>query len=208
MLMGWELYLAFVAASVVLVVIPGPNVTLIVANSLAYGARSALVTVAGTSIAQAVQLAVTVLGMSSLVLLMADWFEWLRWLGVAYLVYLGVQHWRAGGADGGGQRSLHASWRSLFGRGFLVATTNPKTLLFYAAFLPQFIDPLLPPTPQLVLLSVTFLVVATVLDASYALLGARVRGYIRGPRFTRIRNRVTGSLLIAAGLGLALARRG
>lgn len=208
MLMGWELYLAFIAASVVLVVIPGPNVTLIVANSLAYGARSALVTVAGTSMAQAVQLAVTVLGMSSLVLLMAGWFEWLRWLGVAYLLYLGVQHWRAGTDDGNGQAAAKASWRSLFGRGFLVATTNPKTLLFYAAFLPQFIDPLLPPTPQLVLLSITFLVVATLLDGSYALLGGRVRQVMRGPRFTRIRNRVTGSLLITAGVGLALARRG
>ena len=109
MLMGWDLYLAFIAASVVLVIIPGPNVTLIVANSLAYGARSALVTVAGTSIAQAVQLAVTVLGMSWLVLLMAGWFEWLRWLGVAYLVYLGVGHWRAGADDGNGRAATTAS---------------------------------------------------------------------------------------------------
>ncbi len=93
--MPLDLYLAFVLASAVLILIPGPNVTLLVANSLAYGARRALATLAGTSSAIALQLVITVLGMTSLMLVLATWFEWLRWAGVLYLVYLGVQQWRA-----------------------------------------------------------------------------------------------------------------
>jgi homoserine/homoserine lactone efflux protein len=97
--------------------------------------------------------------------------------------------------------------RALFWRGFLVSATNPKTLLFYAAFFPQFVDPLSAPGPQLMLMSATFLALAVLLDGGYALLAGRLREWFRGRRRARLRNRITGSLLIGAGLGLALARR-
>jgi threonine/homoserine/homoserine lactone efflux protein len=205
--MSLELYLTFVAATTVLILIPGPNVTLLVANSLTYGPRRALVTLAGTSSAIALQLLVVAFGMSALILLLAQWFEWLRWAGVAYLVFLGIQQWRAAGVALDDLGTPEVASGTLFWQGVLVSATNPKTLLFYAAFLPQFIDPAAAAGPQLALLCTTFLVIATVLDGAYALLAGRLRPWLRGRARARLRNRITGSLLIAAGLGLALARR-
>jgi len=94
-----ELYLTFIAATTVLILIPGPNVALIVANSVAYGTRYGLLTVAGTSSAMVVQLSLTALGMTTVLGVLADWFEWIRWVGVAYLVYIGVAQWRAEPVD-------------------------------------------------------------------------------------------------------------
>jgi threonine/homoserine/homoserine lactone efflux protein len=206
--MDLDLYLAFLLATAVLILIPGPNVTLLVANSLAHGPRRALVTLAGTSSAIALQLLVVALGMSSLILVLAHWFEWLRWAGVAYLVYLGIQQWRAPplALDDPERPAVRSG--ALFWQGVLVSATNPKTLLFYAAFFPQFIDPASPPGSQLALLCASFLVVATILDGAYAILAGQLRPWLRTRRRARLRNRLTGTFLIAAALGLALARRG
>ncbi len=207
--MKFELYLAFVAATVVLILIPGPNVALIVANSLSHGARRALLTVAGISSAMVLQLALTALGMTSLLLVLAEWFEWLRWLGVGYLVYLGIRAWRAPTEDLGAVAARDGgSGRRMFWQGFLVSATNPKVLLFYAAFFPQFIDPAAPLALQLGLLSLTFLAIAVTLDSGFALIAGRARGWLAGTSRARLRNRLTGGFLIGAGLGLALARRG
>lgn len=204
--MPLELYLAFVAATAVLILIPGPNVALIVANSIAHGARYGLVTVAGTSSAMVVQLALTVLGMTTLLAVMAHWFEWLRWIGVAYLVYLGVQAWRAPAVDLTKAPPQPRSARAIYLRGFLVSMTNPKTLLFYGAFLPQFISAEANLIAQLILLSVTFLVIAVLLDGGWALLASRFRTALAVNG--KLRNRITGGLLIGAGAGLMMARRG
>jgi threonine/homoserine/homoserine lactone efflux protein len=205
--MPFDLYLAFVLASAILILFPGPNVTLLVATSLAYGARRALITLAGTSSAIALQLLVTVLGMTSLLLALAAGFEWLRWAGVLYLVWLGIREWRATAVALEDVDPAAISTRRLFWRGFVVSATNPKTLLFYAAFLPQFLDPGRAPLPQLLLLSATFLTLATLFDGTYALLAGRLRPWFRGQRRARLRQRLSGALLIGAGLGLALARR-
>ena len=203
--MSAELYLAFVAACVVLIVIPGPNVALIVANSVAHGARYGLLTVAGTSSAVVVHLALTVLGASAVLAFLAASFDWLRWLGVAYLLWLGIAAWRAPVVDLAQVGPQARSARLIFGRGFLVGLTNPKTLLFYGAFFPQFIVPGPHASEQLLLLAVTFLVIAVVLDGVWALLAARLRTLL--VTHVRLRNRLTGGLLMGAGLGLALARR-
>ncbi len=137
--MSPALFGAFVGATAILMVIPGPNVALIVANSLAFGARAGFMTVAGTSAAMVVQLAVAALGVTALLGALAQAFEILRWLGVAYLVRLGIRAWRALADDLGKTRAVSPG--KIFGRGFLVSLTNPKTLAFYAAFLPQFLDP-------------------------------------------------------------------
>ena len=202
--MSLHLYLAFVAAVTILMLIPGPNVALIVANSLAHGARFGLVTVAGTSAAMVVQLALTALGMTTLLGALAQGFEILRWLGVAYLVFLGVRAWRAPALDLKRARPEPRAARAIFLRGFLVSLTNPKTLLFYAAFLPQFLDVSANVGGQLAILSVTFVALALVLDGGWALLAVR-RGVLAVNG--RLRNRLTGSLLMGAGLGLALARK-
>lgn len=204
--MNPHLYLAFVAASVVLILVPGPNVSLLVANSLRYGARRALVTLAGTSSAIALLLVVASLGITSLMVFLARGFEWLRWAGVLYLVYLGVQHWREAGGDAEPRVTAEVSRAGLYWQGFLVSATNPKTLLFYAAFLPQFLDPALPAGPQLAVLSVTFLGLATTLDGCYTLAAGRLRSLLHGRR-ARWRSRLTGTFLIGAAAALAAAHQ-
>ncbi len=164
-------------------------------------------TVAGTSSALTIQMAVVALGMTSLLHLASTWFEWLRWAGVAYLVWLGVQRWRADVAAGEDASAQAVSTKLLYWQGFLVALANPKTLFFFAAFFPQFVDPGNPAAPQLVLLSATFLALATLLDGGYAILGGRGRGFLGDARRARLRNRLAGSFLVGAGLGLALVRR-
>jgi threonine/homoserine/homoserine lactone efflux protein len=203
--MSFSLYGAFVLAVTVLMLIPGPNVALIVANSLAHGARYGLTTVAGTASAMVAQLTLTALGMTTLLGALAGAFEVLRWVGVAYLVWLGVSAWAAPATDLARAAARPRSARAIFLRGFLVSLTNPKTLLFYAAFFPQFLAPGAGIAGQVALLSITFVVIALIVDGGWALLAARFRRVLRADG--RLRNRLTGGFLIGAGLGLALARR-
>jgi len=121
-----ELYLAFIAATVVLMVIPGPNVALIVANSVAHGTRFGLLTVAATSTAVVVHLTLTVIGAAAVLNFLAASFDWLRWAGVAYLVYLGIATWRAPVADLAQTQPQARSGRLIFARGFLVGLTNSQ----------------------------------------------------------------------------------
>jgi threonine/homoserine/homoserine lactone efflux protein len=199
-----QLYLAFALATLVLMLIPGPNVALIVANSVAYGTRQGLLTVAGTSSAVVVQLALTALGMTALMGAMAHWFELVRWLGVAYLLWMGVRQFLAPAVDLTRVRPEQRPVREVVGRGLLVSLTNPKTLLFYGAFFPQFVTPGAAMWHQLAVLSATYLAIAVAVDSGWAVLGGRARGLLaaRG----RLRNRISGGMLIGAGLGLAMAR--
>ncbi len=203
--MHLDLYLGFVLATTILILIPGPNVSLIMANSIAHGTRYGLLTVIGTSAAIVVQLALTVLGLSATLGMLASWFEWVRWIGVAYLLWIGVRQWFAPPVDLTRTRPQPRSVRAIALRGFLISLTNPKTLLFYGAFFPQFLSPDVPFAPQVALLSVTFFVIAAGLDSVWALLAGRLRGLlaIRGT----LRNRLSGGFLIGAGIGLAIAHR-
>ena len=203
--MQLELYLGFVIASTVLILIPGPNVSLIVANSIAYGTRYGLLTVAGTSSAIALQLALTALGLTATLGILAGWFEWIRWIGVGYLLYLGIRQWTTAPVDLTRTKPQPRSFKALALRGFAISLTNPKTLLFYGAFCPQFLTPDAPIAPQVALLSLTFFLIAAGLDSCWALLAGRLRGLLamRG----RLRNRLSGGFMIGAGIGLALARR-
>jgi threonine/homoserine/homoserine lactone efflux protein len=199
-----SLYAAFVAAVVILMLIPGPNVALIVANSVTWGTRYGLLTVAGTVCAMIPQLALTALGMTAALAEAGAWFGWLRWIGVAYLFYLGIRQWREVVVDLSEIRPQPRSGRAIFARGALVSLTNPKTLLFYGAFLPQFISPDRPVGPQLALLCVTCPVISVVVDTGWAMAAGRARHVLA--RHGRLRNRVSGGLLMGAGVGLAMAR--
>jgi homoserine/homoserine lactone efflux protein len=205
MVMDPGLYLAFVLATSVLMLIPGPNVALIVANSVAYGTRFGLLTVAGTASAMVLQLALTAFGLAAALASLGALFEWLRWLGVAYLIVLGIRQWRAPAADLARTPAEPRSPRRIFARGLLVSLTNPKTLFFYGAFFPQFISVDRTPGPQVALLAATFLALALLIDGLWATLAGRARGLLA--RRARLRNRLSGGLLIGAGLGLALAHR-
>jgi threonine/homoserine/homoserine lactone efflux protein len=198
------LYSAFIAASSVLLLVPGPNVALIISNSLAQGRRYGLATVAGTSSAMVMQLALTIAGMTALLTGMASIFETLRWLGVAYLLFLGVRLWRAPPEYlriAPGAHTLRAAYL----RGLFVSLTNPKTLLFFGAFLPQFVGVERPILPQLLILSLTFVVLAVLFDSLWAIAAGRLRFLMAASGTWR--NRLAGSCYIGAGLGLALARK-
>ena len=200
-----HLYLAFILATALLMAMPGPNVALIIANSVAHGARFGLLTVAGTSAAMLPQLALAAIGLAELLGAAGHWFELLRWAGVAYLLWLGISTWRAPAADLTRIRPEPPLPGAIFTRAFLVSLTNPKTLFFYGAFFPQFLSADAPILPQVVLLSATFVAVAILVDGSWALIAGRARGLLasRG----KLRNRISGGLLMGAAAALAMVRR-
>lgn len=195
--MPTETYLIYIFIASSLILIPGPNVLLIIANSLKHGSRAGLATVAGTSTAMAVQLIIVTLGISSILLVVANWFHWFRWLGAAYLIYLGVKS-----LFSRNRRFIEptvAKTHHLFAQGFAVSITNPKTLLFFSAFLPQFVVTTSPALLQLLLLAVTFLLLAIMFDSGYALLSSTVQRKMAASTQT-LAKRFAGLILIAAGL--------
>ena len=195
-----ENVIALVAATLVLVSIPGPNVALIVANSLRDGLSAGFVTVFGTTLGVAIQLALVVLGMSALLEIAAELLQWVKWVGVAYLIYLGVQTWRSPADD----LAAVQAGPAIFWRACLIAAANPKTLLFNAAFLPQFVAADAT-NVQLLLVAIVFLLVLLLGDLLWAIFAHAARPLLQ--KAARLRNRVTGAFLVLAGIGLALSRR-
>jgi threonine/homoserine/homoserine lactone efflux protein len=196
------LLLAFAAAVTLLMLVPGPNVALIVANSGRHGTRAGLATVAGTLAAQALSLALVTAGLTALLETVGALFSWLRWVGAAYLVWLGVRQWRAPPRD---LSQAQAQPRgALLLQAFLISLVNPKTLLFYGAFLPQFISLERPVVPQAALLSVIFLAIALTVDSGWALAAGRARPLLARPG--RLMGRLSGGILIGAGVTLGLLR--
>ncbi len=157
----------------------------------------------GTTLGIALQLAIVVAGFAVLVEMAATAFTWIRWLGVAYLLYLGLKTWREAPAD---LNEMPAgTQKRVFLSGLGVALINPKTLLFNAAFLPQFIGQSMHVTTQLAILSAVFVATVLVGDSLWVMFAASARRWFG--KFGALRNRVTGGFLIGAGIGLALARK-
>ena len=194
---------ALIAATVVLLLIPGPNVAIIVATSLRDGLKYGLITTFGTTAGLALQLALVVIGMAALIEAAAATLSWIKWAGVVYLVWLGVRTRNEPAADLADAKIV--SRTVTFWRGFGLAIVNPKTLLFNAAFLPQFVPAGDNAAGQLVLVASVFLGVVVVGDSLWAVFAAAARKYLINIR--NIQNKVTGALLACAGLGLALSRR-
>ncbi len=193
--------IALVVATAVLVAIPGPNVALIVANSLKYGFRMGMVTVLGTTVGLAAQLVLVVSGVSALVALAAGALTWIKWGGVVYLIYLGVRAWREPPDD----LSAISAAPAMFWQGCAIAVLNPKTLLFHAAFLPQFVAADAALVGNLAIVAAVFIVVVLVGDMLWAALAGSAGRVFR--RFRHARNRVTGGFLVVAGTSLGLANR-
>lgn len=207
--MNLHLFLAYCFAVAILVVSPGPIVTLVVANSLSHGSRSGLASVAGASLGNAILLGVTAVGLVAFFALLSQIFEVVRWGGALYLIWLGLRAWRtSSGPALSFVPATRPSARAVFLQGFLIALTNPKALVFYVAFLPQFIDSHRAAGPQLLVMIATMIIMALLSDSTYALLAARVRRWFTTPARLRLQNRITGTLLIGVGCGLLLARRG
>ena len=204
--MSMGILAAFVVACIFLAITPGPNMSLIIANTTAHGLKGGLWTLAGSTTGLAILVAIAALGMTSVMVLMADWFDVIRWIGAAYLIYLGA-------------RQLHTAFRApapetyrlprggaLYVNGLVVSLSNPKVLLFLGAFLPQFVDPTHAPGPQLAVLAAVFVATLAVVDLSYTVLLARARRAFTA-RHTRVLDGVAGGLLLAGGALLATLRR-
>ena len=201
--MNTELYAAFILSSTILVLSPGPVNVMVMAHGTTHGWRAAMATNAGACVSLGLQLALTALGVSSLLLLLGAAFDLLRWLGAAYLVFLGVQLWRAEAA-GAAAAGSPPPRSSLFWQGFLVSSTNPKSLLLFPVLFPRFVDPERPALLQLGVLALTFEIISLAGFAALAALAHRLQPILRSPRRARIRNRVFGGALIGLGAGMAL----
>jgi homoserine/homoserine lactone efflux protein len=202
--MNWELFAAFLLITAILVVTPGPIVTLIIATGASRGIRTALITVAGTTLGNALLLAAIACGLSWVLNNAATLFEILRFIGAAYLVWLGIQAWRNAGGDGA---VPPPRGRVHFWRGVAVALSNPKTIAFFTAFLPQFVDPSLPAAPQLAVMCVVSVLLAVITDSGWAVAAGLGRAWFMTSWRARLLGRLSGLALIGGGVWLSLSRR-
>jgi homoserine/homoserine lactone efflux protein len=202
--MNMQLFTAFLLITLVLVVSPGPIVTLVISTGATRGMRAALTTVAGTTLGNAFLLLAIALGLSWVLANALVLFEVLRWAGAAYLVWLGVQAWRRAGEA---SSAPSPSGRVYFTRGVFVALSNPKTIVFFTAFLPQFIDPSLPAGRQLAAMCVVSLVMAAITDTAWAVASGLGRAWFMKPSRAKILGRLSGAVLVGGGVWLSLARR-
>jgi threonine/homoserine/homoserine lactone efflux protein len=206
--MPLDTWLAFVAASAVLLVLPGPTILTVISYSIAHGRRANLPLVAAVALGDATALALSLVGLGALLQASAAWFTAIKWAGGLYLLYLGVRMLRAGLADEPAVAPrVHGSRWRLFANTYLVTALNPKGIVFFVAFLPQFVDAAAPVAPQLRLLAVTFVVMATVNAALYALFAATARRLLASSRARRRFQLVGGGLLSGAGVWALLTRR-
>jgi threonine/homoserine/homoserine lactone efflux protein len=204
--MTLETWLAFVVAAAVLLVIPGPTVTLVVGYALGVGQRAAWATVVGVALGDFTAMTLSLLGLGAVLAASSALFTALKWLGAGYLVYLGVKLWRAepviDGLNGAAEvRSRDSrSGYAILGHAFAVTALNPKSILFFVAFVPQFVNPAAPVVPQLIVLELTFVAMAALNAGLYAALAGRARRLVRRPAVLKAVNRVGGGILIGAGL--------
>lgn len=205
--MELHVYFAFVVATTIMIALPGPSVLLTVSHSISFGWRHAISTVAGETVGIAVQLTVAAIGLTSLLNGVAEAFEWLRWGGAAYLVYLGIKQWQNAGKPVEFKTSP-VSRRNLFIQGLVVTSLNPKSLVFIAAFLPQFIDTTSPLGLQFTYIVPSFLMLTFSVASIWALVAGKMSNFLQSRRVFRSVFQAAGGLMIVAGAGLALARRG
>jgi threonine/homoserine/homoserine lactone efflux protein len=204
-MMSMQAYLAFLAACIALALLPGPIVTLVIANGLRHGTRAALTNVAGAQAGLAIVIGIVAIGLTSLMATMGYWFDWVRFAGAAYLIWLGFKLiWSP-------VEGVHVDepppppGGGFFLQGFLVLLSNPKVLIFFGAFIPQFMDMNRDHFPQVALLGATFMVTAAMTDAIYATLAGRARKFF-SVRRTRALSRISGGFMIGGGIWLALTR--
>src|SRR5215475_4768992 len=203
--MSLQVYFAFVAACIALALVPGPVVTLLIANGLRHGTRAALINIAGVQTGLAIVIGIVAIGLTSLMATMGYWFDWLRLAGAVYLVWLGIKLIRAPAEGISADESPPPPRGGFFLQGLLVLLSNPKLLIFFGAFLPQFMDMSRDHISQVTLLGVTFMVIAAVTDGIYALLAGRARKFFSSRR-TRLVSRISGGFMIGGGVWLALTR--
>lgn len=206
--MRWELWVAFLGASIAISVSPGAGAIQSMATGLSHGLRRGWWSVAGLQIGLMSQLAVVAVGLGAAVSRSMVAFTLIKWIGVLYLIYLAVRQWRATAVELDVGSAGDSGRLSLLVRGLLVNLTNPKGLVFLLAVLPQFVVPTEPLWPQYLAIGVTMLAVDVVVMGAYTGLAARLLKVLRTPGQQTALNRTMSGLFATAAVGLSLVRRG
>jgi threonine/homoserine/homoserine lactone efflux protein len=214
-LQNWWL---FVGMAFFLSATPGPNMLLVLSSSARFGFRAAIATMAGCLFALLCMMSISAAGLGALLQAFPAVFDTLRWMGAAYLAYLGIKCWRApvteasaagdpvAGNPAAGVPAAGASAAALFRQGVLVAASNPKAILFAAAFLPQFIRPDMPALPQFAILLATFAVIEIGWYLVYAGSGHKLAAHLRRATVLKAFNRLTGGIFVGFGALMAALR--
>lgn len=198
--MPLDTWLAFVAASAILLAIPGPTVLLVMSYALGHGRRPAAAIVAGVALRDLTAMTASMLGLGAVLATSATLFTVLRWVGGAYLVYLGIMLWRAPVQASPDAPVPQVPLFRMFAHAYAVTALNPKSIVFFVAFVPQFIVASEPFWPQVLILEATFVLMAMLGATLYGLLASSARHTLRKPRVQRAVNRTGGGLLVGAGL--------
>lgn len=207
--MSFEIWVAFTIASTILVVIPGPTVLLVVSYALGQGFRVAMPMAIGVALGDFTAMTLSLIGVGALLAASATLFTIVKWIGAAYLVYLGIQLWRAGGAGARAEpRNAATRPARMLAHAWIVTTLNPKSIVFFVAFLPQFLDPAGDFLTQVLVFQATFLVIAFANAFAYALLAARARRLAERPSAMALVNRIGGTALVGAGVASVAVRTG
>ena len=199
--MSLEIYITYVFASFLILSIPGPTIILVVSQAVAHGRKSVIPLVVGVVFGDFTAMTLSLLGLGAIMSASAALFTLFKWIGALYLLYLGINLWRANPKNEPVQNGeKFISQRSLFKSSFVVTALNPKGIAFFVAFLPQFVRPSEPVFGQLLLLGGTFLFLALINAVLYALFASQLRESIRKPSVRKWFNRCGGTALIGAGI--------
>ena len=201
--MSIETWLAFSAASAVLLLMPGPTILLVMSYALGQGMRAALPLAVGVGLGDLTAMTLSMLGVGALLATSAMLFTILKWIGAAYLIWLGISLWRAGSRLEAKPRRDDAPALRMLGHAWLVTALNPKGVTFFVAFLPQFIDQHGDFWTQMLIFEATFICLAFANVLGYGLIASQARSFVQSERATGVLNRVGGALLIGAGVAAA-----
>ncbi len=205
--MTLELYSAYVVATLIVLAIPGPTIMLVISYALAQGRQSASASVLGVGLGDATAATASLLGLGAILAASATAFTVLKWVGAAYLFWIGVKMWRNRPAALEPHKVASVPARKVFLHAYVVTALNPKGIIFFMAFLPHFITPGVPVTPQLFLLGSTFVVLGILNATLYALMAAAIGKRLRSPRAMQLVNRAGGGFLMSAAVMTASLQR-
>lgn len=205
--MSFELWIAFTLGSAALLAVPGPTVMLVVSYALGHGRSSGWATVPGVTLGDFTAMTISMLGAGAIIAASATLFTILKIIGAGYLIWLGIQLWRAGPVLKDTDRSDKISSQRMFWNAYIVTALNPKSIAFFIAFVPQFLNPAAPVFAQLVLMEATFLALAAANVAVWAILAGQMRLQFKKAMVSKVTNRIGAVFLIVAGLLTAAIRR-
>lgn len=206
--MDFTVWLSFGGTVLIIAFTPGPSVLLATANSMNYGANKAIGTILGDLSANTLQILLSAVGLATIITTSGELFYSIKWFGVAYLIYMGVsKFFSSGKLNLGSKNGKDKSFLKLYSEGFIMSASNPKAIVFLAAFFPLFIDQSLSFVPQIILLGLTYLVIDGISLLIYVHFASRLKSYLEDNDKVRLQNKIIGSLLIFSGVMLSLVKR-